>query len=597
MRLSRLYCNRPSLFGPINFRPGLNVVLGEIRLPANDQRSTHNLGKTTLAKVIDFCLCLKRNKNFFLFKHGQFLPFVFYIELETLSGGYVTVRRSVETASKIDIITHDLPNQDFTNDESAAWDHTEVPFDRGKQILDGILGLSAIKPWDFRLPVGYALRTQNDFQDVFQLAKFKGKHKDWKPYVSHILGFDSELVTANYLAAEQIEELGKKIATLKTELGAAEIDLDQIRGLIDIKQREVSKLGDAIKEFDFAFQDSEVNRDLVEQLDQTISQLNGQRYVLSRTQKRIMDSLGAERVTFRTEVAKKLYEEAGIVFPGQLAKQFDDLIRFNKEISEERIVYLQQELANINQELSTVATKLATLNEQRQAQLRFLGDSESISKYRKMNAQMVEMQSELESLRRQSEALKGIRTREKHLRDLERNREDLVEKLEADIESKGSEKESRYSNIRSRLAALSQRFIGHKALVATRINKEKNIEFHAEYLDPANQPTSEDEGKSYKQVLCAAYDLAVASQLLSEEFVRFLYHDGLLEGLDNRIKLNILETLREFGDLGVQQILTVIDSDLPTLPDGTKFMFDPEEVILHLHDEGPQGRLFRFEAW
>jgi uncharacterized protein YydD (DUF2326 family) len=50
MKLSRIYCNKPDLFGPIDFRAGLNVVLAEIRLPANRDKDTHNLGKTTLGR-------------------------------------------------------------------------------------------------------------------------------------------------------------------------------------------------------------------------------------------------------------------------------------------------------------------------------------------------------------------------------------------------------------------------------------------------------------------------------------------------------------------------------------------------------------------
>lgn len=596
MRLSRLYCNLPAIFGPIEFQPGLNVVLGEIRQPENRRRSTHNLGKTTLARVIDFCLCKKRTKDFFLYKHGQFADFVFYIEIELIEGGYVTIRRSVAAASRLSIVTHELPGRNFV-EESTEWDHPDVPFDRGKQILDGMFGLTAVKPWSFRLPVGYALRTQRDFQDVFRLAKSLGKHRDWKPYVSHVLGFRSDLVSLSYSLAEQIDDLGKEIATLKLELGAAEADLDQVRGMIDIQRRDVAGMEEAIRNFDFAFQDSQVNHDLVERLDQSIAQLNGRRYILARTRKRIIDSLGAERVQFRTDAARKLYGEAGVVFPGQLARQLDDLIRFNEEISEERIAYLKQELVEADSELERVNAKLSILNEQRQSQLRYLGDSESLSKYRKMNEQLVLMHSDLESLRRQSQALLKIREREKQLRTLDRERADIVDQLEADIEKQGGESTSRYSSIRASIALLSQRFIDHKALVATRVNTEGNIEFHAEYLDASGQPTSEDEGKSYRQVLCAAYDLAVTSELMSEGFIRFIYHDGLLEGLDNRIKLNIISALRDYSAMGIQQILTAIDSDLPVLADGSKFAFDAEEIILHLHDEGPQGRLFRFDSW
>ena len=96
MKLSRLYSNRPVAFPPIRFNDGLNVVLAEIRDPENLNKDTHNLGKTTVALIIDFCLLKKRSKSFFLFKHeGLFGEFVFFLEVHLGDGRFVTIRRSV----------------------------------------------------------------------------------------------------------------------------------------------------------------------------------------------------------------------------------------------------------------------------------------------------------------------------------------------------------------------------------------------------------------------------------------------------------------------------------------------------------------------
>lgn len=598
MRLSRLYSNRPAIFGLIQFRPGLNVVLGEIRLPENRSRSTHNLGKTTLARVIDFCLCRRSSKEFFLFKHADlFSGFVFFLEVETLDGTFVTIRRSVDAASKLSFARHDARWQDYTDASAGDWDHENVPFEAGKQLLDGLLGLTAIKPWDFRIPVGYALRTQNDFTDVFQLSKHRGGHRYWKPYVAHILGFDADLVESGFALVEDIEGKKATIGTLRRELGSADVDLDQIRGLIEIKKKEVTALEEATQRFDFALQDASINTNVVERLDQTIADLNNERYSLSRTRKRLVDSLQAEQIQFRPEAARKLFEEAGVIFPAQVVKEFEDLVRFNKEISKERIEYLKEELEAVSGQLGNVAKRLETLNRQRQAELEFLGDTESVSKYREMNQRLVEMKNELGSMERQRDALLGIREHDKQLRVLIRQREDQVDSLQANIDACGGKQDGRYSRVRAALAGLCERFLNHKALITTRLNKENNIEFQAEYLDPADLPTSEAEGKSYKQALCAAYDLAVTQVLLDEDFIRFVYHDGLLEGFDDRIKLNIIQVLRGLADQGIQQVLTVIDSDLPLAKDGEKFAFDDDEVVLTLHDEGPSGRLFRMETW
>lgn len=598
MRLSKLYSNLPERFQAIEFNPGLNVILGEIREPENRTKSVHNLGKTTLLRLIDFCLCRSKDAKFFLFKHEQFENFVFYLEVETLAGTYLTIRRSVSEATRLSLVTSELPRQDFSEAMDGSWDHENVGFKAGKQILDGLLDLTAIKPWDFRIPVGYALRTQHDFTDVFQLGKHAaGKHRYWKPYVAHILGFDAALVESGYDIEERIDDLEQKIATLKLELGAADVDLDHVRGLIELKEKDISELQAAADEFDFEVNDSAINTELVEQLDRELSELNSRRYGLTRSQKRIIESLQSESIQFRPAAAQKLFEEAGVVFPDGVKKSFDDLIRFNREISQERIEYLKEELVDIGEDLKHVSERIEELNTQRKAELQALSDGDALSKYRELNDRLVGMKNDLASLERQRDALIGIREKEKSKNRLKRKLEDQVEALQNNVDECGTRADGRYLKVRSELAELCSRFLGHKALITTRVNTQGHLDFEAEYLDAESQPTSEDDGKSYKQALCAAYDLALTKVLLPENFIRFVYHDGLLEGMDPRPKRNMLEVLREFADLGIQQILTVIDSDLPLESNGEVFKFDPTEVVRVLHDQGQPGRLFNLEIW
>ena len=86
MKLSKIYSNFPDIFPPIRFREGLNVVLAEIRLPENRNKDTHNLGKSLLGRVIDFCLLAKRNPKLFLFKYPElFDEFVFFLKSNFLT--------------------------------------------------------------------------------------------------------------------------------------------------------------------------------------------------------------------------------------------------------------------------------------------------------------------------------------------------------------------------------------------------------------------------------------------------------------------------------------------------------------------------------
>jgi uncharacterized protein YydD (DUF2326 family) len=127
MKLSKLYSNRPEIFGPITFVTGMNVILAEIRLPENKRKDTHNLDKTTLGRLIDFCLLSTRDSRFFLFKHlDLFNDFVFFIEIELLDGSFLTVRRGVQDASRISYKKHLESDKDLATLAESEWDHLGV---------------------------------------------------------------------------------------------------------------------------------------------------------------------------------------------------------------------------------------------------------------------------------------------------------------------------------------------------------------------------------------------------------------------------------------------------------------------------------------
>ena len=68
------------------------------------------------------------------------------------------------------------------------------------------------------------------------------------------------------------------------------------------------------------------------------------------------------------------------------------------------------------------------------------------------------------------------------------------------------------------------------------------------------------------------------------------------KAVKNIKKTNLLEVLRQLGGLGIQHIITTIDSDLPS-QSATESIFTDSEIALTLHDEGNKGRLFKFNSW
>ena len=77
-------------------------------------------------------------------------------------------------------------------------------------------------------------------------------------------------------------------------------------------------------------------------------------------------------------------------------------------------------------------------------------------------------------------------------------------------------------------------------------------------------------------------------------FPRFTVHDGAFEHLDRRMKRNLLDLLRNYSSQGLQIVVTTIDTDIP---EDDKPFFENSEVILRLHDEDMEGRLFKMPEW
>jgi len=598
MKLSRLYSNRSEVFAPIEFTPGVNVVMAEIRLPGNRDKDTHNLGKTTLGRVLDFAFLANRDPDFFLFKHiATFKDYFFYLEIELVDASYLTIRRGVEEATKISFKKHEARNQDFAALSDADWDHLNLPYDRSRDLLDSLLDWRALKPWSYRKGIGYLLRSQEDFQDVFHLHKFAAGHAEWKPFLAHLLGFNDALVTSHY---EKEEELEKKRATTQTimnELGGSVEDLSKVEGLLLLKQQDAEKKQKLLDAFDFRAPDKAHTKQLVDDIDDRIAELNTQRYSLTQNRKRILSSLENDQILFSPDEAERLFKEAGVFFKDQIKKDFQQLISFNRAISDERRVYLQEERTEVEAELKKIGAELNTLGKRRSENLAFLSATDAFDKYKQFSDEMVTLRADITSLERQRGFLHRLQQLRTEIRTLVDERAVIQSQIEADVEQQNTDKSSLFSSIRVHLSDIVEEVINRKALLSVSPNGQGHLEFRADILDEAGNMTSADLGHTYRKLLCIAFDMALLRARLDEKFPRFVYHDGVFESLDDRKKEKLLTVIREYAELGLQPTITLIDSDLPPRSEKEGSVFADAEIVLTLHDEGESGRLFKMRAW
>jgi uncharacterized protein YydD (DUF2326 family) len=598
MRLARLYSDQPHLFLPIKFNDGLSAVLAEIRIPENRELHTHNLGKTTVGALIDFCLLKGKDSKFFLFKHEDlFKSFAFFLEIELPDRSFLTIRRPVVPGSKIDFLRSEASVEDAAVVPEGEWDHRDVPFDRALNLLNGMLSIDVLRPWGFRKLVGYLIRTQQDYRDVFQLGKFSGKHREWKPFVAHLLGADSGSITKLYDKGAELEESETQLQVLTREWGPDDSDPSLLDGLIASARRRIATKEKALNAFNFRGEDERTIADVVDELDDRIVTLNDELYQLRQLSKRIDDSLEQRKITFNPDAAGKLFAEAGVVFDGQLKKDYKQLIEFNRAITEERRTELLTQRAEAKDAIETTEAELVGLNEKRSESLAFLRETDSVEKYKQTSRELSKIQAELAVLEQRREAASSLSELRRKVRATSQEFDELQTLVEDELEQLSQDEAGRFAEIRRHFADVIAAVIDEEAVLSMTLNKKGGVEFRAELMGASGAATSGDKGTSYRKLLCIAFDLAILRAYLDVSFPRFVYLDGALEQLEPRTRGNLIEVFREYAGVGIQPVISLLNSDLPDGLGQSPRTLSTDDIVLTLHDEGEGGLLFKMPSW
>jgi uncharacterized protein YydD (DUF2326 family) len=586
MKLSKIYSS--DKFKEVIFNDGFNVVLGRVTKPKNLEKDSHNLGKSLLIEVIDFLLLKKSDKNHFLKIHKKkFKDHVFCLEIKLNNSDYLTIKRGVLNDSKISFKIHKLGKQNFI--DLNKWDYDNIPIDKAREILNGFLDFNILTNWNYRKMVSYFLRGQYDYQDVFQLSKFnKSKDADWKPLVFNLLGFEPSKIIKKYDLIKELTAQKELLAELKKHLTVTPEETDKLRGVIELKEEEINQIETQIDNFNFYTKEQNLNFSLVEEVESKISELNSVEYSLSYELDSIEKSL-KNVFDFDLEKVKMIFQEVKLFFPSQLSKDYEELIVFNKAVSNERSKYLKERLEEITSQKNNVIKELEHLNAEKGKMLSYLKDKDTFKKFKIYQSDLVKLKSDVVRL---SEQLSGVNTT-KELKNKQKDIEKIIDGLSSEIEQQRDAGNNYYSNIKKYFNYVIKEVIGTQAIISIPINASGNVEFNADIQNiEKSEITSEGKGFTYKKLLCIAFDIAILINYSNDSFFRFTYHDGALESLDNRKRIIFLNLIKKIcKDFGVQYIMTLIEDDIPMV-DGKKMVIEENEKSLVLSDEGDAGLLF-----
>ncbi|MBA3010038.1 MAG: DUF2326 domain-containing protein [Desulfobacula sp.] len=584
LRLSKLYSNNEKIFPEICFRTGLNVIFASVT-KGLEKKDSHSLGKTLLVELIDYMLLKQPGAEFFLNK-DVFKEFIFYLELQISQNSFITIRRSPNEK----IYLHTSQNKEnLLSLKETDWEYSKLGLEAAKTKLDEILSLIEIMKMGFSYRKGlrYCLRKQSQYEETFKVNTSRERDLYWKPYLAGLLGIDSNLVKAKYEFNKDVENIQNAIKELK--------DLPKVssQGLeAEIAQIETSlaKMLEELDQFDFRKADVNLNRELVDDVSEKISQLNGNLYIYDQRISAINKSLKAE-FNFDLDKILEIYNEIEFHMPEKLIKSYKELIQLNEQMTDGRKKRLKKVKKDLLSKREKISSELNGLNETLSKLSKMLLEEKVFDKYKSLQKMYAAEEARMAVLKERltkidmAEALNG------RLDDAIAKKNELSKKIAPFTSVRGNEQLLKAVEL---FIQYEGEVLGIGAFFFVKMNKEGNPSFKIGLKDQ----TSVADGFSYKRVLAALFDLMLLSLHKKESFYRFVYHDGLLESLDDRVKRRILKLWRsESKKNDLQLIVSVLDSDVPSNDQGAKEYFKEDEIIRELHDRGDDGRLFKMPAF
>lgn len=575
MKLSRLYTDNNNIFKPIKFNEGLNVIMSTLAEDvdpqnslSNDTNSSHNAGKTTLFYIVDFCLLSGQNESVkSIKKKDEFKNIVFFLEIKIKNNSYVTIRRSFQEEKENVFLSF----YSKTTDRVTSWTYENLGVEKAKDILNKKLELKCISAFNYRKCLQYSMRPQKKgYWEIFKIKSYKDK--DWKPYVSHILGLNSDIVKRGYELKDEIAEGEKGVKFLKNKIGGG--NYDEIKSDIDLRESEIKEFEKDMENFDFRKKDLDSIDSTIHEIGTRITYFNNAIYNLKHNLKNIENSLSIN-LNFNLESIQEVFEEAGVYFKGQIINDYKSCLDFNTKITKERKKSLGSTKKEIIKKIDEHTEELELLSKRKALLVASFRETNSFKSLKSMTSFLSKKNAEIEKLKEKLGKLSVVRGEEKKINRIEDDLRKVVQKLKDEVEGSTVV----FKEIKFEFSRLCKKVLGNNCILYAKVNDSDNIDFEAKF-----QETSEDAGSSWKRTLCILFDLCLVSHYRDKPFFKFIFHDSPFDGMDTTTKNNVLEVYREYGvNHNIQCILTILKSQCSGLD--KKNYFSEKEKILEINSE------------
>lgn len=543
--------NKLGIIREIDFHKGLNLIVDET-LISNKKTTGNNVGKTTVLRLVDFCLG-SSGKN--IYQDSEFKE----QENSTIKDFLIN--------TEVVITLNIVDDLDFTS-ESVLIKRNFLKYSKKIQIINGetiindkefeaklkelIFNSEAEKP-TFKQIISKNIRDEkNKLANIVKVLNPYTKIEEYEALFLFWLGINTDTHNQKELLGKEKtrEESFQKRLKKEGELSLIEQQLELVNSKITELQQVKSNFNFNEK---FEAQIKELNdvKLNLSKLSTELSRLNMRRELVLESK----EDLTKERTNIDVSQIESLYNKASKLVPN-LQVTFQETVSFHNDLIDEKIKYIDKELPSLTEKLVSISKNISSLRRQEKELSEFISVSEYSDDYDKI---LIDLNSLFEKKGNLEEKKRyWINSNEK----LSRISEEL-KTINSEINSKDSIIQKRVTLFNKFFTKISNDLYGEEYLLSTQKN-EKGYD-----LIVTNIEGNPSTGKKKGQI--AAFDFAyiLFAEEIEIKFVHFILHDQLENMHDNQLSTILIDLA---NSINCQFILPIVTDKIPADLDIDKYV-------------------------
>ncbi|WP_239108425.1 ABC-three component system protein [Microbispora siamensis] len=399
--------------------------------------------------------------------------------------------------------------------------------------------------------------------------------------LAYLLGLDWKLASQyREIAAREAARQQLKKAINDPVWGRIVGNSADLRGQITLAEARVARLEEQIKAFRVV-PEYENLKNRADEIARRIRSLSNQDVADKRNLEDIEAAIREEK-DVDVRYLEPVYQELGVILPGQVRQRYEDVRLFHESIIRNRRRYLSEEAAAIRERLAARKNERERLGSEQAQVLRQLNEGGALEALTTLQRVYAEEQASLDALQNR---LAAAQTLESSARQIAAMRLELEDRMTADLEER-------------------QAIISEATLLFDQFAKELYGEERGGYLAinagrsslKISPRIDSDDSRGIGNMAIFCFDLTVA--VVAHRHGRgpdFIVHDShLFDGVDDRQLRAALELANYVAVTEDMQYIATINSD--DLDKAINRGYDPDGKLLRtrLTDAYSDGGLFGF---